>query len=299
MTTKAGKEMAVTVRRENLPAPVNTVAEIQQIGEMFERSGMFGCSQQGQGTVLAMTCVMQRMTPLEFIQTYHIVEGRPTMRADAMLANLLDLGGEYQVIERTADRAAIAASFRGAVFESCFTWEEAQLEPYIYGKDGKTPKKNWATPRARMQMLWARVVSDVVRVVCPLANRGVYTPEEIESGSDHGDEGTRRSEPKERAVDGGKRQTAAPTPGAVIDVEVVPDRAGNKDEKVQVPEPGDGLPAVHSVMPIGKMKGTAFSKMTTKALEYVLQDKDHPEITESHKDEVRRILEARKDGAAS
>ena len=295
MTTKAGKETAVTVRRENLPAPVNTVAEIQQIGELFERSGMFGCNQQGQGTVLAMTCVMQRMTPLEFIQTYHIVEGRPTMRADAMLANLLDLGGEYQVIERTADRAAIAASFRGAVFESCFTWDEAQLEPYVYGKDGKTPKKNWATPRARMQLLWARVVSDVVRVVCPLANRGVYTPEEIESSSDRGDAGTRRSESEERTVDGGKRQTAAPAPGAVIDVEVVPDKTG----KDQVPEPGDSLPAVHFVMPTGKMKGTAFSKMTTKALEYVLQDKDHPEITDSHKDEVRRILEDRKGGAAS
>lgn len=281
MTTKTGKDVAVTVRRENLPAPVNTVAEIQQIGEMFERSGMFGCSQQGQGTVLAMTCVMQRMTPLEFIQTYHIVEGRPTMRADAMLANLLDLGGEYQVIERTADRAAISAIFRGAVFESCFTWEEAQLEPYVYGKDGKTPKKNWATPRARMQMLWARVVSDVVRVVCPLANRGVYTPEEIESGSD-------RSE-------GGNRQTAATAPGAAIEVEILPVRSG----KDPLPEVTDGQPVEHTVMPIGKMKGTAFAKMTTKALEYVLSDKDHPEITEAHKDEVRKLLEARKDGAAS
>jgi hypothetical protein len=52
-------------------------------------------------------------------------------------------------------------------------------------------------------------------------------------------------------------------------------------------------------MPIGKMKGTAFAKMTTKALEYVLSDKDHPEITEAHKNEVRKLLEARKDGAAS
>ena len=295
MTTKMGKEMAVTVRRENLPAPVNTVAEIQQIGEMFERSGMFGCSQQGQGTVLAMTCVMQRMTPLEFIQTYHIVEGRPTMRADAMLANLLDLGGEYQVIERTAERAAISAIFRGAVFESCFTWEEAQLEPYVYGKDGKTLKKNWATPRARMQMLWARVVSDVVRVVCPLANRGVYTPEEIESGTDRGDGGTRRTEPEERTVDGGKRPAAAPAPGTVIDVEVIPGKTGID----QVSESGYGQSDGPVVMPTGKMKGTAFSKMTTKALEYVLSDKDHPEITEAHKLEVRRVLEARKDGVAS
>ena len=45
-------------------------------------------------------------------------------------------------------------------------------------KDGKTYKDNWATPRSRMQMLWARVVSDGVRTMAPEICSGIYTPEE-------------------------------------------------------------------------------------------------------------------------
>ena len=50
-------------------------------------------------------------------------------------------------------------------------------EDYTKGRNGQL-KDNWSTPRRRMQMMWARAVSDGVRTVCPLATRGHYTPEE-------------------------------------------------------------------------------------------------------------------------
>lgn len=160
--------------------PVKSIAELEAIGTLFERSGMFGCTQQGQGLVLAMTCVMENKTPLEVVETYHIIDGRPSKRADAMLASLIELGGTYKILERSPTCAKIELKYKDASYVEAFTWEEAQKEPYVYQKDGKTLKKNWATPRARMQSLWARVTSDGVRVVCPLANRGNYTPEEIQ-----------------------------------------------------------------------------------------------------------------------
>ena len=160
--------------------PVKSIAELEAIGTLFERSGMFGCTQQGQGLVLAMTCVMENKTPLEVVETYHIIDGRPSKRADAMLASLIELGGSYKIIERSPTCAKIELKYKDASYTETYTWEEAQKEPYVYQKDGKTLKKNWATPRARMQSLWARVTSDGVRVVCPLANRGNYTPEEIQ-----------------------------------------------------------------------------------------------------------------------
>ena len=160
--------------------PVKSISELEAIGTLFERSGMFGCTQQGQGLILSMTCIMEGKTPLEVMETYHIIDGRPSKRADAMLASLIELGGTYKIIERTTTAAKIETTYKDISYVSSFTWEEAQQEPYIWQKDGKTLKKNWATPRARMQSLWARVVSDGVRVVCPLANRGNYTPEEIQ-----------------------------------------------------------------------------------------------------------------------
>ncbi|MGB1833429.1 MAG: hypothetical protein ACPHP9_07050, partial [bacterium] len=40
--------------------------------------------------VLALTCMCEGITPLEFSRTYHIISGRPAMRAD-ILVNTLGL----------------------------------------------------------------------------------------------------------------------------------------------------------------------------------------------------------------
>lgn len=151
---------------------------------------MFGCEKTEQGMVLAMTCLTERMSPLQFRNTYHLIGGNVTMRSDAMLAKFRILGGKHDIVERSATRAAarlypIGGSGESVVFS--FTWEEAQVEPFPWSnkvdKHGNPiPKKNWATPRARMQMLWARVVSDGVRAMAPEINFGVYTPEEHDDG---------------------------------------------------------------------------------------------------------------------
>lgn len=166
----------LTVSRNTLP--IKSVAELQIIGELFDQSGMFGCVHKGQGLVLAMTCHMENKTPIEFNEIYHLIDGKPSMRADAMLVNLEKHGGNYKILKRDGDSASAEFTYKGRVFVSSMSWAEAQQEPYIYERDGKTFKKNWRTPRARMQTLWARVVSDGVRTVCPLANKGSCTPEE-------------------------------------------------------------------------------------------------------------------------
>ncbi|MCE5310749.1 MAG: hypothetical protein LLG20_24175, partial [Acidobacteriales bacterium] len=175
-------EKALTVvTRPTLP--IGSIQDLQTIGELFEQSGMFGCNKRGQGLVLAMSCHLSGMTPLEFRARYHLIEGNPAMKAEAMLAEFSKLGGKYKVQARTADEAKIALEIAGQKQEFGLTWAEAQAEPFVWAWDKETKqkvlKKNWATPRSRMQMLWARVVSDSVRVMCPQVNQGVYTPEEV------------------------------------------------------------------------------------------------------------------------
>ena len=50
--------------------------------------------------------------------------------------------------------------------------------------NGKTQglriKAKYATPRSRMQMLWARLISDSIRIVAPEIITGVYVPEEVD-----------------------------------------------------------------------------------------------------------------------
>lgn len=163
-------------------AAYNRVADMtaftRELGDSIAKSQMFGCESYAQGHVLAVACVAKGVDPLSLVEKYHIIQGRLSMRADAMLAGLQERGGKYRVIDRSADRAAIEITHDGQTQVFSLSWEEAEKEPFVRGKKGQI-KDNWSTPRSRMQMLWARVVSDGVRTMCPIVLVGKYTPEEI------------------------------------------------------------------------------------------------------------------------
>jgi hypothetical protein len=152
---------------------------IGKIGEIFARSGMFGCTKTEQGQVLAMACLTEKKTPTQIIREYHLIEGRLSDRADAMLAKFKSKGGRYKVLARTPDHASVEMTYEGQTVTFSLSFEEVKAEPFVWMADGKTFKKNWRTPRARMQTLWARVVSDGVRTLAPEIVSGIYTPEEI------------------------------------------------------------------------------------------------------------------------
>lgn len=180
-----------------------TFDALEKFGNYIFQSNMFGARNPAEGFVIGITCQQEGMTLLQFKERYHVMMGQVTIKSEAMLANLLELGGEYEIQVRTPDRVAIKLTYKKASFLSEIKWEDIKNEEYtragkdangksykIFDKNGNvvgynTPveqrifKENWSTPRRRMQMMWARAVSDGVRTVCPLATRGHYTPEEV------------------------------------------------------------------------------------------------------------------------
>lgn len=175
---------------QRMPDPL---AAVKEIGGFIARSGMFSCESEAQGQVFALHCMAKNRDPLSIIESYHLMHGKLTLKAEEMLARVVDDGGEYEIIEHSPNAAEIHIKYRGREFRERFTWEDAKLEPFVYqGKpkeimptllagnfDKLTLSTNYATPRRRMQHLWARVVSDAVRVVAPNLLRGKYTPEEM------------------------------------------------------------------------------------------------------------------------
>ena len=157
----------------------NPIEAIEKMGSFFAKSGMFGCDRLEQGQVLAAACMAERKSPLEITRKYHLLDGRLSMKSEAMLAEFRGRGGKQEIVTRTPDCAAIRLTIDGQSQVFSLTWDEAKEEPFPYGKENKL-KKNWATPRARMQTMWARVVSDGVRAMAPEIVTGTYTPEEIE-----------------------------------------------------------------------------------------------------------------------
>lgn len=158
----------------------NPLEFARELGTELAKSRMFGCENESQGRVLAMACLAEGTSPIHIARTHHIIQGNLSMRADAMLAEFNALGGKHKIVERTSDRAEVELSIGDETYTESLAWNEAQLEPYPFEKDGTTPKKNWRTPRARRQMLWARVISEAVRTLRPGIVAGVYTPEEID-----------------------------------------------------------------------------------------------------------------------
>lgn len=149
----------------------NPIEGVMQMGEFFARSGMFGCQKIEQGQVLALACATERQSPFEILRNYHLMDGRLSMRSDAMLAKYRERGGKV-VWQQVDDKAAVARwIYDGNDLTLSYTIEEARAAGYI------KPKSAWEkTPGA---MLRARLITTAVRMLCPEAVVGCYTPEEI------------------------------------------------------------------------------------------------------------------------
>lgn len=169
----------------------------ERLGSEIFKSQMLGCKNQHQANVIAISCLATGRDVLSFSQDFHLMASKSgaklSLQASAMLARLSKAGGTYEIVEHSPECAAITVEYKGRRFEERLAWEDARKEPFVYyGKPSEiTPKiaaekwdelelsQNYATPRRRMQHLWARVVSDSVRVVAPDLVSGTYTPEEV------------------------------------------------------------------------------------------------------------------------
>jgi hypothetical protein len=163
------------------------MAAVQQLGEQFFKSQIMRVTTPGDGAVLALTCICEGITPLDFVRTYHIIEGRPAMRADAMAAKFLAAGGviEWHDIGEGGKPASATFSFGRQSIPMTFSLDDARR---MLGKTKEgldvidKPNSNWQKDPGAM--LRARLVSKAVRILAPHIVAGVYTPEELQDVSE-------------------------------------------------------------------------------------------------------------------
>lgn len=159
--------------------PQDFMGAIEKLGKWFYDSKMMGCNMPAQGQVLALACMTMKLSPFDIIQRYDIIGGKLNPKSAWVVAEFQRLGGDVGIVQRDEHGTVVDLTWKAKTTRFSFTWEDAQQEPFVFEKDKKTPKTNYATPRARMQMLWARCVSDGIRTICPQVNSGLYTPEEM------------------------------------------------------------------------------------------------------------------------
>jgi hypothetical protein len=152
------------------------IQAIQVMGEMIAGSGMFGCTKVEQGMVLAMQCLAEGKAPLELAKTYHILDGKLTMRSDAMLGRYLTSGGKVKWLVRNDTEVKGLWICDENEIEIGVKLEDMKANGVAMGKTGI--KENWK--KYPKQMLTARCISEAVRLLMPQIISGVYTPEEVQ-----------------------------------------------------------------------------------------------------------------------
>ena len=148
------------------------LADIQQMAEVASKSRMFGFKNPEEAMAIMLLCQAENLHPAIAMRDFHIIQGRPALKADAMLARFQQAGGSVQWKDYTDEKVTgIFSHPSGGSLE--VSWSLAQAKSI-----GIANKDNWRNyPRA---MLRARCVSEGIRSVYPGCVVGVYTPEEVQ-----------------------------------------------------------------------------------------------------------------------
>jgi len=146
--------------------------DMQQMAEVAAGSKMFGFKNAQEAMAIMLLCQAENLHPAVAMRDFHVIQGRPALKADAMLARFQQAGGTVNWKEYTDEQVTGVFSHpQGGTLE--LTWTLAQAK-----KIGIATKDNWKNyPRA---MLRARVISEGIRAVFPGCVVGVYTPEEVQ-----------------------------------------------------------------------------------------------------------------------
>lgn len=150
---------------------VMSYKDMREMATDVVKSGMFAMKTTEQALTLMSICQAEGLHPMQALKRYHIINGgRPSMRADAMLADFQRLGGRVKWIVRTdSECRAVFSHEQGGDVEVRWTLEMAKSA-------GLTRNPTWQQyPR---QMLTARTISEGIRTCLPGVVAGIYTPEE-------------------------------------------------------------------------------------------------------------------------
>lgn len=158
------------------PAPAErwTIADLEVMADRVAKSRLFGLD-ASQAFTLMLMAHAEGIHPAKAVQRYHVIQGRPAMRADAMLADFLRIGGSVKWLTESDDREKCEAVFSHARTAPegktiRFTIEDAR----IAGLLGNPTWQKYAP-----SMMRARVTSIAVRMLAPGIVAGLYTPEEV------------------------------------------------------------------------------------------------------------------------
>jgi 5'-3' exonuclease len=158
--------------RQLEPQSMNQAVQLAQLLFKARLFSAYGTPEAVLSTVLSGREL--GLSAMASLRAFHVVEGKPTMAADALRALVLKSGKAktFRCTERTASAATFTTTREGEEpMELRYTIEEAQAAGLV--KNGGSWTKNPS------DMLVARASSKLARLVYPDVVAGLYSPEEF------------------------------------------------------------------------------------------------------------------------
>lgn len=159
-------------------ALVVPISDIQIMATAVAESRMFGVATPQQAMALMLIAQAEGLHPAIAARDYHIIEGRPSLKADAMLSRFQNSGGK--VTWHQHDDTCVSATFTHPIGgEITIEWNMERAKQAGLGPGNtKSGQPNMWSKYPR-QMLRARVISEGIRTLYPGVVSGFYTPEEV------------------------------------------------------------------------------------------------------------------------
>lgn len=173
------------------------LGEVERLADYAAKSNLFGVKTREEAVTLMMLAQSEGLHPMQALRRFHIIKGKPTMRADAIQAEFQARGGKIEFHERS-DKACDATFTASNGARVRVRWDAERAKRADLG--GDMYRKYPAA------MYHSRCMSEGVRATDPGVVVGIYTPEEVQDFT----EDAKPVRPAKRAE--------------VIDVEVVDER---------------------------------------------------------------------------
>lgn len=158
---------------------VDPLKFIETMGNIFAQTGAGGADTLAKGQLLALACLSRRQDIFQLSDTYHLIKGKLSMKADVMLAKFRKAGGRHKWLKDGSDKIEAVGEFtlEGVTQQVSYSIQDAAAAQLL----ATDPKKagNWEKNTAAM--LRARVVSSAIRMLAPEVLEGAYCQEELES----------------------------------------------------------------------------------------------------------------------
>ena len=148
-------------------------ADMQQMAKAIADSRLFGLTDVNQVLALGMVAQAEGHAFATAARDYHVIQGRPALKADAMMARFQSAGGKVNWEVYSDEKVTgIFSHPNGGSLAVTWTLDQARSIGLV------KPGSGWQKfPRA---MLRSRCISEGIRSVYPGSVTGFYSPEEVQ-----------------------------------------------------------------------------------------------------------------------